>query len=82
MPWQQVTDGCDLPPTGVLFKGTAPQSSLSKVTREKPALSVSTVLQTQLKLTSDFPNLQPGLQLSLPIQVGGRTLDNSLRCGG
>lgn len=37
MLWQQVTDRCDLPPTGMLFKGVAPQFSPSKVTREKLA---------------------------------------------
>ena len=37
MLWQRVKAGCDLPPTGMLFKGAASQSSPSKVTREKPA---------------------------------------------
>ena len=37
MLWQRVKAGCDLPPTGMLFKGAASQSSPSKVTREKLA---------------------------------------------
>lgn len=59
MLWQQVTAGCDLPPTGMLFKGAASQSSPSKVTREKPAPQSlqSCKLSSSSLLTSSTCNL-------------------------
>lgn len=75
-----VTDGCDLPPTGMLFQGES--LTILSFYKRKACSSVSPELQTQLKLTSDFLNPQRGLLLQLPMQVGGRVLDNSLKCGG